>query len=136
MPSFQFLGNLIACETKKHTINGETHNFAQSSLLPHLMPFDGYNPHSIVVMDNCSIHHVQGIKTMIQEVGALLLFLPPHSPDLNPVEEAFSKVKFVLRQMDKEAESCDDQEELVLRAFSTITARDCTQWINDSGIYM
>ena len=100
------------------------------------MPFDGYNPHSIVVIDNCSIHHVQGIKTMIEEVGALLLFLPPYSPDLNPIEEAFSKVKCILRQMDKEAKSCDDPEELVLRAFSTITARDCTQWINDSGIYM
>ena len=135
--AFLSVSGLLDCKTYKHTINGETfYNFVQSSLLPHLMPFDGYNPHSIVVMDNCSIHHVQGIKTMIEEVGALLLFLPPYSLDLNPIEEAFSKVKCVLRQMDKEAESCDDPEELVLRAFSTITARDCTQWINDSGIYM
>jgi transposase len=45
------------------------------------MPFNGYNPHSIVIMDNCSIHHVSGINKMIEEVGALLLFLPPYSPD-------------------------------------------------------
>ena len=58
---------------------------------------------------------------MIEEVGALLLFLTPYSPGL---EEAFSEVKCALRQMDKEAKSRDDPEELVLRAFSTITARD------------
>jgi transposase len=68
------------------------------------MPFNGYNPHSIVIMDNCSIHHVSGIKKMIEEVGALLLFLPPYSPDFIPIEEAFSKVKAVLRKMDQEAE--------------------------------
>ena len=67
---------------------------------------------------------------------ALLLFLPSYSPDLNPIEEAFCKVKCALRQMDKEAESRDDPEQLVLRAFSTITARDSKQWINDSGIYV
>ena len=100
------------------------------------MPFDGYNPHSIVIMDNCSIHHVPGIKEMIEETGALLLFLPPYSPDFNPIEEAFSKVKSVLRKLDQEAEVFEDTEELVLAAFSTITPQDCQQWIRHAGIYM
>ena len=48
-----------------------------SQLLPHLKPFDGSNEHSIVVMDNASIHHVDGIVSMI-EVGAMVIFLPPY----------------------------------------------------------
>ena len=108
-------------------------NLCNQHLLPNLMPFDGYNPHSIVIMDNCSIHHVPGIKEMIEETGALLLFLPPYFPDFNPIEEAFSKV---LRKLDQEAEVFEDTEELVLAAFSTITPQDCQQWIRHAGIYM
>ena len=52
------------------------------------MPFDGKNPHSVVVLDNCSILHVQGIAEMIQEVGALVHYLLPYSLDYN-IEEAF-----------------------------------------------
>ena len=67
-------------------------------------------------MDNCSIHHVPGIVEKIQEVGALVHFLPPYSPDYNPIEETFSKVKSLLRSMDMEADVLDT-ETLVLSAF-------------------
>ena len=43
------------------------------SILPHLMPFSGENPHSIVVLDNAAIHHIDGIKRKIKEVGALVM---------------------------------------------------------------
>ena len=69
----------------------------QRYLLPHLMPFDGSNPHSVVIMDNASIHHVDELVQMIQGVGAMIIFLPPYSPDYNSIEEAFSKVKTVIR---------------------------------------
>ena len=85
------------------------------------MPFNGTNPHSVVVMDNCAIHHVHGIVEMIHEVGALVHFLPPYSPDYNPIEEAFSKVKCTLKLLDQEAEAVDNYETIVLSAFSTIT---------------
>ena len=78
-------------------------------------------------MDNCSIHHVSGIKEMIEETGPLLLFLPPYSPDF---KEAFSKVKAFL---DQEAEAFEDPE---VAAFSTITPQDCQQWIRHAGIYI
>ena len=71
--------------------------FIQASLLPHLMPFDGSNPHSIVILDNCSIHRVPRVVEMIQEVDALVHFLPPYSLDYNPIEEAFSKVTVNLK---------------------------------------
>lgn len=76
------------------TVTGDVfEQFVQYSILPNLMPFNGTNQHSIVVMDNASIHHVDGITDLIQGVGAIPLFLPPCSPDFNPIEELFSKAQ-------------------------------------------
>ena len=68
-------------------------------ILPYLMPFNGVNPHSVVVLDNCSIHHVAEITPSIEDVGALVHFVPPiaYSHDFNAIEETFSKVKSVLK---------------------------------------
>ena len=89
--------------------------------------------HSVVVMDNCSIHHIHEIVAMIHEVGALVLFLPPY----NPIEEAFSKVKASLKLMDREADYMfADHSSLVLSAFSLLTTHDYQQWIENAGIYM
>ena len=52
----------------------------------------------IVVMDNLSVHKSKRVKRLIEEAGAKLLFLPPYSPDMNPIEEAFSKLKAALRK--------------------------------------
>ena len=49
---------------------------------PKLLQFDGYNPRSVVVMDNASIHHVDYAASLIEEMGALVVFLPPYSPAL------------------------------------------------------
>ena len=51
-----------------------------------LMPFNGSNPGSIVVIDNASIHYSDKVIQLVSGVGALLWFLPLHSPDLNPIE--------------------------------------------------
>lgn len=55
-------------------------------------------PGSLVVMDNLSSHKVEGIRQIIEAKGATLLYLPPYSPDLNPIEQAFSKLKALLRK--------------------------------------
>ena len=86
-------------------------------------------------MDNCSIHHMNEIVEMIHEVRALVHFLPPYSPDYNPIEEAFSKVKSDLKLMEQEADMLIDHETLVLSSFSDITPQNCYQWINNAGIY-
>ena len=59
------------------TTTGETFSrFVLFNLLPHLQPFNGSNPHSVVVMDNCSIHHVQEVTEIFEEAGVMLLFIP------------------------------------------------------------
>jgi transposase len=52
----------------------------------------------IVIMDNLASHKVQGIREAIEAAGATLLFLPPYSPDFNPIEQAFAKLKAILRK--------------------------------------
>jgi hypothetical protein len=52
-------------------------DFVRGTLIPCMLPFDGQNPTSIVVMDNCSIHHVAEVKSMLEDAGILLIYLPP-----------------------------------------------------------
>ena len=92
------------------------------------------NPHSVIILDNCSIHHASGIVHTIEEVGALVHFLPPYSPDFNPIKEAFSKVKTVLKTTEA-AMDVNDVETLLLASFTSITPDDCKGWILHSGIY-
>ncbi len=65
--------------------------YVEQQLAPTLRPGD------VVVMDNLSSHKVQGVRTAIENKGAELLYLPPDSPDLNPIEMAFAKLKSLLR---------------------------------------
>ena len=100
--AFMSMNGLLDVSITKGTTDGDTfYEFVQARLLPQLLPFDGQNPHSVVVMDNCAVHHVQEIVAMIEQVGAIVHFLPPYSPDLNPIEEAFSKVKSELKHVEK-----------------------------------
>ena len=61
--------------------------FVKLLFIPFLNPFNWNNKHSLVIMDNSSIHHVENVCKLIEEqAGAKLIYLPPYSPDLNPVE--------------------------------------------------
>ena len=66
--------------------------WVQQFLVPTLAPGDG------VVMDNLASHKVAGVKEAIEAAGASLIYLPPYSPDLNPIEMMFSKLKALLRK--------------------------------------
>ena len=86
-------------------------------------------------MDNASIHHVEPAVELIEEHGAMLHFLPPYSPDLDPIEEAFSKVKYFLGSNDPIFQVCDDSDvkDIILQGFATITPQDCYGWMQHSG---
>ena len=66
-------------------------------------------------------------------MGAIIHFLPSYSPDYNPIEELFSKVKSIMRAL--ENEEIEDVETIALMAFAMISSEDCRNWIQSVGIY-
>lgn len=130
------VSGLLDVSVVKSTVDGDKfYDFVQKYLFPQLMPFNGVNPHSIVILDNCSIHHVEEITSMIEEVGALVHFLPPYSPNFNPIGETFSKVKTEMKHMEASMTDIMDIETIALSAFSTVTQEDCQGWILNNSIY-
>ena len=118
----------------QENVNGDIfEDFVRTTLLPILMPFNGTNSHSVVIMDNCSIHHLERVLEMITSVGALVKFLPPYSPDLNPIELVFSKVKSFWKANDLVVQSTSSPRTLVSMAFNTITLQDTFGYIRHSG---
>ena len=97
-----------------------------------LLNFNRTNSHLVVVTDNASIHHLDKIAQMIAGVGALLRFLPPYSPELNPIEHVFSKVKAFLKANDTVYLNTRFPT-LVTMAFCTITQHDCINYTRHSG---
>ena len=88
---------LMALTLTHNTVNQDVfYDFVRGNLIPQMRPFDGISPATIAVMDNLSVYHVKEITDLFHQAGILLFFLLPYSPDLNPVEEAFSYVKYYL----------------------------------------
>lgn len=85
----------------------------------------------IVVMDNLSVHKSKRIERLVEESGCELLFLPPYSPDMNPIEEAFSKLKTILRKAG--ARTREALVEATGRALNTITSQDIRGFYADCG---
>ena len=68
-------------------------------------------------MDSCSVHHVNEVREVLRQAGILALFLPPYSPDLNPLEEAFSYIKQYLRKHDELLQAIRDPTDVIMQAF-------------------
>jgi transposase len=126
-----FLGALrvegfIAPLTVDGAINGEVFlAWIEQHLAPQLKPGD------IVVMDNLSSHKVAGVREAIETVGAELRYLPPYSPDLNPIELAFSKLKKLLR--DGAARTVDKLWELCGRVVEYFKESECRNYFQHCG---
>ena len=76
-------------------------------------------------MDNASIHHVATNVDLIENIGAKVIFLPPYSPDLNPLEIVFSKVKQPMKENYKLLQTTSAPKALLAMAFGMVTADDC-----------
>jgi transposase len=99
--------------------------WVEQALLPTLAPGD------IVIMDNLSSHKRPAIRQAIRGVGARLLFLPPYSPDLNPIEQMFAKLKHLLRKAaERTAEATWKRIGALLDSFS---AQECANYLVNSG---
>jgi len=99
--------------------------WVQQFLCPTLQPGD------IVVMDNLSSHKVPGVRQAIEAAGATLLYLPPYSPDLNPIEKLFSKLKALLRRAAKR--SVEELWTEIGALLDTIAAPECANYFASSG---
>jgi transposase len=88
-------------------------------------------PGQVVVMDNLSSHKGGRVSELIEQRGCKLLYLPPYSPDLNPIEEAFAKVKALLRSF--EARTREALVEAMRRALDAVTARDARGFFEHRG---
>lgn len=99
--------------------------YVEQVLVPELRPGD------IVVLDNLSSHKGPKTRALIEAAGARLLFLPPYSPDFNPIENAFAKLKALLR---KAAErTVDGLWAAIGRLVDTFTPTECANYFNASG---
>jgi transposase len=85
----------------------------------------------VVVMDNLSAHKVKGIKETIERRGAKVLYLPPYSPDFNPIEQCWSKVKTLLRKA--KARTVDALNEAIDQAIDRVTGADAIGWFQHCG---
>ncbi len=88
----------------------------------------------VVVMDNLTAHKGERVKELIEEQGCELIYLPPYSPDLNPIEEAFSKVKRLLRKA--EARTKEVLVEAIGSALSAVTSEDARGFFEHCGYRM
>ena len=94
--------------------------YLEHVLCPALVPGD------VVVMDNLSSHKADGVRQRIAAAGAELLYLPPYSPDLNPIEKAWAKLKQLLRSAKARTKEALDQA--ITQLLPSITAEDAQAW--------
>ena len=98
--------------------------YVEQALVPTLRPGD------MVVLDNLSAHKVKGVRSAIEAVGAELLYLPPYSPDLNPIEQLFAKLKALLRQA---ARTRDALWSTIGRLLDACPSAECTNYLHHCG---
>lgn len=107
-------------------INGERFLvYVEKVLVPTLSPGD------IVIMDNLGSHKVKAVRQAIRGVGARLIFLPKYSPDLNPIEKFFAKLKHGLRKA--AARSIDAICDAIAQILETVAPQECKNYFIEAG---
>jgi transposase len=99
--------------------------YVEQFLAPALEPGD------VVVLDNLAAHKVDGVRQAIAAVGASILYLPPYSPDLNPIEQLFAKLKALLRNA--AARTRHALWSTIGRLLETVPESECSNYLNHCG---
>ena len=94
-------------------------DFIRGRLIPNMQAFPA--KHSILMLDNCSIHHTCDVRDLLDSFGVLVLFLPPYSPDYKHIEELFSFIKYYLKAHDDIIDAIGDPLPLCLSKCAQIT---------------
>jgi len=107
-------------------INGERFRaYVEQFLVPTLKPGD------VVILDNLGSHKGKAVRAAIRAAGAHLLFLPKYSPDLNPIEQVFAKLKTLIRKIG--ARTYDALCEAAAETLKTYSAQQCTAYLRNAG---
>lgn len=121
------LRGLLATMTIEEPTDGDIFlAYLEHVLCPVLQPGD------VVVMDNLSAHKVTGVRELIHAADASLFYLPPYSPDLNPIEKAWAKLKQLLRAL--KARTAEALEQAVAQTLPSITPGNAQAWFHHCGI--
>jgi transposase len=121
------LGGLLATMTIEEATDGDIFlAYVEQVPGPKLQPGD------VVVMDNLSAHKVAGVEELIQAARAELLYLPPNSPDLNPIEKAWARLKQLLRSA--KARTAQALDQAIAELLPQITLQNAQAWFRHSGI--
>lgn len=88
-------------------------------------------PGDVVIMDNLPAHKVSGVRQAIESAGARLVYLPPYSPDFNPIERAFSKLKAILRKA--AARTVEGLWNAIAEALNAFTPDECYNYFAAAG---
>jgi len=117
---------MLASMTVESPTDGDVFlGYLEQVLCPQLRP--GH----VVVMDNLGAHKVAGVRQRIEATGAELRYLPPYSPDFNPIEQAWSKTKQRLRSA--KARTLEALEDAVAHALASITPQNASAWFRHCG---
>ena len=122
------LNGLIAAMTLNGSVDTPAFlSYVTDVLVPHLWVG------AIVVMDNLKVHHAQSVRQAIEAVGAQVVFLPPYSPDLSPIELCWSKLKQLLRS--KAARTYEALDQAVTEVLDCISEDNALGWFNHCGLF-
>ena len=112
----------LGCMTIDGTTNGDVFRVVVEKILGNCLW-----PGAIVVMDNLGAHKLEDIQLMIEKTGAKVIYLSPYSPDFNPIENCWSKLKQYLRSV--AARSRDALESALVAAIDSVTLKDLRNWL-------
>ncbi len=117
---------IVAPLVLNRPINGRSFRaYVEQMLAPTLTPGD------IVIADNLASHKVTGVRAAIEARGASLLFLPPYSPDLNPIEQVFAKLKALIRK--EEPRSRERLWSTIGTSLDRFTPAECSNYLANAG---
>lgn len=126
LSSIRLNGEMVYTTYSGGTTAERFRDYLENLLLPTL------DEHSVVIMDNMRSHHAMIIRQLLDDKGINYVYLPPYSPDLNPIEKLWSKLKAILRKL--KARSLDELPNAVKMAFHAICQHDCEGWFKSCGI--
>jgi transposase len=114
------------------TVEGGTDALAFEAYVEHFLA-PALCEGQVVVLDGLGAHRTEKVRELVESAGADLVFLPSYSPDLNPIEEAFSKIKQLVRKVG--ARTREALVEAIARALAAVTLEDVAGWFTHAGYW-